>query len=144
MKRQQVHLVVEAKASPAAIYRLLKDGRTWVHWSDLDECLPEGLGASAEEQVGTVRASRRGRTRGWDRITELVPDRRLGYEHVKGLPVLDYVASVELVPSPSGTTIVWEASFAPRWPGTGGLLRRGVERFLGSCARGLAQHASTA
>ncbi len=141
MRRQKVQIVVESKASPAMLYGLLTDSRTWVDWSGLDECVPEGLAANGKERVGTVRASRRGRTRGWDRITELVPDQRLGYEHVKGLPVVDYVASVTLAPTAHGTTsIVWDAAFTPRWPGTGGALRRGVTEFLGTCARGLAEY----
>jgi hypothetical protein len=37
-----------------------------------------------------------------------------------------------------GTTIVWPASFRPRWIGTGVLYRRGIESFLGDCAQGLA------
>jgi Polyketide cyclase / dehydrase and lipid transport len=144
MSRQEVHIVVKSKASPSDIYRLLKDGRTWVDWSDLDECVPSGLAASGEEQVGTLRASRRGRTRGCDRVTELVPDHRLGYQNVNGLPVADYVASVDLTPGAEGTTITWDAAFTPRWAGTGAIIRRGVERFLGGCARGLAEYAETA
>ena len=144
MSRQEVHIVVKSKASPSDIYRLLKDGRTWVDWSDLDECVPSGLAASGEEQVGTLRASRRGRTRGCDRVTELVPDHRLGYQNVNGLPVADYVASVDLTPGADGTTITWDAAFTPRWAGTGAIIRRGVERFLGGCARGLAEYAETA
>jgi Polyketide cyclase / dehydrase and lipid transport len=139
VKRQHIHIVAESAATPAAIYRLLKDSRTWADWSDLDECVPSFLAPNGEEQVGTVRASRRGRTLGWDRITELVPDHRLGYEHVKGLPVSDYVATVTLDPKPNGTTtIVWDASFTPRWPGTGAMLSRAVTRFLSECACGLA------
>jgi hypothetical protein len=140
MKRQQIHVVVESPSSPAALYRLLADARTWPAWTDMDECVPEGIAVGEVEKVGTVRANRRGRTRGWDRITELVPDERLGYEHVKGLPVVGYIASVSLTPHPNGTTITWDVSFAPRYPGTGALLRRGVEGFLTSCAQGLAGH----
>ncbi len=141
-KRQQVRVVAESAASPAALYRLLADGPCWVAWSPLDECVSEGLGANGEEQVGTVRMNRRGRTRGWDRITELVPDRVLGYAHVKGLPVRDYTAAVTLTPmSDGGTTIVWLAGFVPRWPGTGALLHRRIETFLQECAQGLAGYA---
>jgi hypothetical protein len=143
MRRQEVHIVVESPASPEAVYDLLKDGRTWVDWSDLDECEPEGLAPGEPEQVGTIRASRRGRALGWDQVTELVPGERFGYEHVKGLPVVGYVASVDLTRHPGGTTITWHASFAPRLPGTGGVIRRGVAQFLGACANGLAEYAAT-
>jgi hypothetical protein len=142
LKRQQVRIVVDSAAPAFAIYRLLKDGRTWPDWSVLDECVPEGIPAGVEEQIGTLRISRRGRTRGEDRITELVPGRRFGYQHVKGLPVVDYEAFVDLTPKAGGgTEIVWEAAFVPRWPGTGAVLRRGIGKFLNACARGLAEHA---
>jgi len=141
VKRQEIHIDVESAAPAADLYRLLADARTWPAWASLDECVPEGLSPSGAEQVGTIRASRRGRTLGWDRVNELVPDQRLGYEHVKGLPVTDYLASVDLAPRPDGgTTITWQASFRPRWPGTGALLRRGIEQFLRQCAEGLAGH----
>jgi hypothetical protein len=142
-KRQQIRVVAQSAASPAALYRLLADGPSWVAWSTLDECVSEGLAPDGAEQVGTVRRNRRGRTRGWDRITELVPDRTLGYAHVKGLPVRDYTATVTLTPTADGgTTIVWLAGFTPRWLGTGRLLRRGIEDFLDECARGLAEYAA--
>jgi hypothetical protein len=145
VKRQEIHIVVQSAASSTDLYRLLADARSWPSWASVDECEPEGLSPSGDEEVGTVRATRRGRTLGWDRVTELVPDQRLGYEHVKGLPVRDYLASVSLTPLPdAGTTITWYASFVPRWPGTGGLLRRGIEGFLRECAEGLAAHAASA
>jgi hypothetical protein len=138
-KRQQIRIVAQSAAAPADLYRLLADGPSWVAWSPLDECEPEGLGPDGREQVGTVRMNRRGRTRGWDRITDLVPDRAFGYAHVRGLPVRDYTATVTLIPAAGdGTAITWSAEFEPKWPGTGGLLRHSIEQFLGECARGLA------
>jgi Polyketide cyclase / dehydrase and lipid transport len=146
-KRQRIRVTAESIAAPAELYRLLVDGPSWVDWSPLDECVPEGLGPDGREQVGTVRMDRRGRTRGWDRITELDPGRALGYAHLKGLPVRDYAATVTLTPIAGGgagggaaTLVAWSAEFEPRWPGTGRLLRRSIEQFLGQCARGLAAY----
>lgn len=142
MKVRTIHVEATSTATPAELYRLLADGRTWPDWADLEECEPEGVPPGTPEQVGTVRRNKRGRTVGFDRITELVPDRRLGYAHVKGLPVRDYRASVDLVPTADGsTTIVWEATFRPRIPGTGAVLQRGIGEFLAACADGLAQAA---
>ncbi len=141
-KRQQIHVVAESTSSPTELYRLLADGPSWVAWSPLDECRPEGLDAGGREQVGSVRMNRRGPTRGWDRITELDPDRAFRYAHVRGLPVRDYTATVTLRPiTTGGATITWSADFTPRWPGTGALLRRSIEEFLDQCARGLAAYA---
>jgi hypothetical protein len=138
--KQHIAAMARSAASGAEGYALLADGRSWVHWSPLDECEPEGV--SGFEQVGTVRVNRRGRTTGYDRVTELVPGRRFGYTLVEGLPVRDYVATIDLAPvADGGTTIAWSVTFAPRWPGTGGLLRRGIASFRDQCAHGLAAYA---
>lgn len=140
--RQTIRIVAGTPASPHVVYRLLADGPSWGAWSPMDECVPDGLAPNGAEQVGTVRMGRRGRTRGWDEVTELIPDRRLGYRHLRGLPVRDYVAGVTLDRLPEGgTSILWTAEFNPRWPGTGGLLLRNIRRFLGECTRGLATYA---
>jgi hypothetical protein len=139
LKVRTIRVEVSSPMPASELYRLLADGRTWPNWADLDVCEPEGVPVGTPEVVGTVRCNKRGRTVGFDRITELVPDRRFGYEHVKGLPVRDYVASIDLAPSPDGsTTITWQASFRPRIPGTGRTLQRGIEEFLTGCAQGLA------
>jgi hypothetical protein len=52
------------------------------------------------------------------------------------------MVAVDLQPTHDGTDISWRASFLPRIPGTGGLLERGLGRFLEQCARGLAAHAA--
>jgi hypothetical protein len=140
--RQKIRVTAESAASPAALYRLLADGPSWVAWSSMDECVPEGLGPAGEERVGTVRMNRRGRTRGWDRTTEMVPDHVFGYAHLKGLPVRDYTGTVTLTPTSGGTTIVWLVEFDPRWPGTGGLLHRRIATFIDECAQGLAAYAA--
>jgi len=56
--------------------------------------------------------------------------------------VRDYRARVELEPDGDGTTIRWQASFAPKLAGTGWLLQRGLRRFLDQCAQGLAEHSA--
>ena len=57
----------------------------------------------------------------------------------------DYVGEVVLERSPGGgTTIDWHSSFSTTSPpGTGWLVERGIAKFLGQCARGLAAHAAT-
>ena len=144
MRTLSVRVEAQSQASHFDVYQLLADARSWPAWSDLDECTPEDIAPGETERVGTIRRSRRGKTVGWDRTTVLEPGRTFGYQHVKGLPVRDYVAAVELTPNPDGTTrISWRADFRPRIPGTGAILRRGIEQFLSNCVRGLADHAST-
>ena len=66
-----------------------------------------------------------------------MPDRRFEYRQLKGVPIHDHVASVELEPAEGGTRIVWNESFNTRMPGLAGFLRW----FMGRCAKGLAKRA---
>jgi uncharacterized protein YndB with AHSA1/START domain len=140
MRRRHIEVMQHSEAAPASLFALLIDGETWPRWSPIEAFELERTGDPPPEGVGAIRIFRRGRTTGRDEIVEVVPDRRLGYRSLSGLPVRDYRAHVVLEPDGNGTTIRWEASFSPKLPGTGRLLERGLRRFLEQCARGLAEH----
>ena len=71
----------------------------------------------------------------------LEPPRRLEYELVSGLPIRDYRAEVTLTPSAGGTEIRWHSRFNAKLPGSGGLARRALQRFIEQTAEGLAREA---
>ena len=142
MGRRHIAETNHSTASPDAVFALLVDGNTWPQWSPIESFELERAGEPPPEGVGAIRVFRRGRTTGRDQIVEIVPGRRFGYVSLSGLPVRDYRAHVDLEPDGDGTTIRWQASFAPKVVGTGWLLERGLRRFLGECARGLAEHAA--
>src|SRR5436190_184301 len=141
MKRRDVKVTVRTEASPETVYGLLVDGSTWTRWSPVDSVELEGVGSPPPEGVGAVRVLRRGRTTGRDEILELVPGRRFKYASRSSLPVRDYVGDVTLEGAPDGGTVIdWHSSFFPTSPpGTGWLVQLGIRRFLGQCARGLAE-----
>ena len=41
-----------------------------------------------------------------------------------------------------GTEIRWVSQFDPKYPGTGGLVRRGLDKFIAENVNGLASYAS--
>jgi uncharacterized protein YndB with AHSA1/START domain len=141
MRRRHIQVTQHSAAAPATVFALLVDGNTWPRWSPIEAFELERTGDPPPEGVGAIRIFRRGRTTGRDEIVEVVPDRRLGYRSLSGLPVRDYRAHVDLEADGDGTAIRWEASFAPKVAGAGWLLERGLRRFLEQCARGLAEHA---
>ncbi|MFL6241439.1 MAG: SRPBCC family protein, partial [Acidimicrobiia bacterium] len=102
----------------------------------------ERAGDPPPEGVGAIRVFRRGKTTGRDQIVEIVPGRRFAYVSLSGLPVRDYRAHIDLEPDGAGTTIRWQASFAPKVVGTGWLLERGLRSFLGECAAGVAKRSA--
>ncbi len=54
----------------------------------------------------------------------------------------DYRGEVDLEPGPDGTVIHWRASFEPKIPLTGPILRRGLTGFLREMTQGLAAGAA--
>ena len=143
MGRQDIRERAHSSAPPAAVYALLRDGATWPTWSPLGSFELQQEGRDGGESLDAIRVFRTGRTTSVERIAELVPDRRFSYELVSGLPIRGYRADVDLSPAPDGgTDIQWHSSFTAKVPGTGGLIRRSLGRFIGRCVEGLAAHAA--
>lgn len=144
MRRYVVEKSARSSADPSEVYRLLRDGTTWPHWSTIDTFELEREGDGEPEGVGAVRVFVSGRTRGRDEITGFAQDRQFRYNHLDGLPVRDYRGVVDLVPREAGTDITWTVSFGAKYFGTGWLLQRFLGRFLQRCVDGLARHAAAA
>ena len=143
MKRQRIEHHATAVADTATVYALLRDGATWPTWSPIDSFRLERPGADEPEGIGAVRELVNGRITGHDTIVELVQDRRFSYTHVSNLPIKNYRADVDLTPAGDGTAIRWVSAFDPKLPGTGALLRRGLDGFVSKLVTGLAEHASS-
>jgi hypothetical protein len=142
MRRRHIDVEAVSEADPGTIYRLLADGSTWPSWSPIESFELEAEGDP--EGVGAIRVFRLGRTTGRDQVLELVPDRRVRYATLSGVPVREYVGTVDLEPLDDGRTrIHWQSSFFPKVRGTGALVERTIRRFLQGCATGLAEYTST-
>lgn len=124
-------------AAPGPLYAKLCDASSWPQWSPIERAVIEQP-AEGGDIVGEVRRFETGRIRSREQIVEAVPDRRISYILLSGLPLLDYRADVELTPHGEGTAITWRSSFRPARPGTGWLYRLILRRFLQRMAEGLA------
>jgi hypothetical protein len=142
MGRQRIEHHATTFAAPATVYALLRDGATWPLWSPIETFALERPGDTDPEGIGAIRVFGSGRVTGRDTIVELVPDRRLAYTHESNLPVRDYRGEIDLAPVAGGTEIRWVSTFEPKWPGTGALLRRALDRFITRCTDGLAARAT--
>lgn len=138
-----IDIRAHSAAAPATVYALLVDGATWPDWSPMDSFSLERPGDDGGESVGAIRVFRTGRSVSREQLVELVPDRRLSYALLSGLPLRDYRADVDLVAAGEGTTIRWHSRFQPKLPGTGWLFRWALRRFIQRCADGLAAYAVT-
>jgi uncharacterized protein YndB with AHSA1/START domain len=133
----EVDVIRSSTASCEQLFELLAEAETWTEWAGYDEAsIVSGSG------VGEVRFLRSARVMTVERITALEPPRRLAYELVSGLPVVDFTAVVTLSRLSDGTSqIRWRARFKPAIPTTGRLIRSRLEGILSAAADGLARTA---
>jgi hypothetical protein len=139
MVQQVIEQTVTSAADPAAVYGLLADGSTWPEWSPIGsfELLEPGDGVP--EGLGAVRLFTTGRIKSRERVVERRPNEAFSYVLEKGLPLADYVAVITLSPSgPASTTIHWRSTFRAKVPGTGGIYRRQLDKFIQKTVEGLA------
>ncbi len=135
MARTQVEATSRSAAPPETVWALLAHRPGWPEWSPLGRYEP---GEGDEGTVGSVCTFVTNGIRSKERLVELVPQRRLSYVLVSGLPMRDYRADVDLSPDGSGTVIRWASSFEPKIPGTGWLFRGLMSRVLTQITASLA------
>jgi uncharacterized protein YndB with AHSA1/START domain len=139
---QRISVTARSTADVATVYRLLADSSGWPTWSPLETYELERPGATSPCGLGAIRVYRTGRYTSREEIVELVPDRRLSYTLLSGLPLRGYRADVDISPDGDGTVIHWRSRFTAAVPGTGWLYRLSLGRFIQRCADGLAAHAA--
>lgn len=148
-RKQVIDVVVATSADPSTVYAILRDGASWPEFSPLDsfELVRPGDDGLPGEGVGARRTFRTkqaiGTVVGLEEVVVAEPDRRFGYVLLAGLPLRDYVATVELTPTAGGgTSIHWTSTFSAKVPGTGWLFRRNLGDFIRRTVEGLGAYAA--
>jgi uncharacterized protein YndB with AHSA1/START domain len=147
MGHKQIEVRQVIPAPPAVVFATLLDRSGWPAWSGHDAFEPVQPGTAGPYDVGSVGLLRSGRRVMREQIVEVVPDRRIGYTLLAGLPLRPYRADFDLTPVGEGTEVRWRASFdAP--PGFGWIyvaaLRRFTRRLLDGLARQVRDGAAAA
>jgi hypothetical protein len=138
MAQQVIDETVTTTADPASVYALLADGATWPEWSPIGSFELIEPGAGTPEGLGAVRLFTTGRHKSRERVVTCRPGEAFAYELEQGLPLRDYRAVITLTPHPGGTTINWRSTFSAKVPGTGGIYRRELGKFIRQTVEGLA------
>ena len=141
-KRHEIDRRAHTTASPAAVYAMLLDRPTWPTWSPLDGFQHETDGDSGPNSLGAIGTFSTGRKRSREEIVELIPDRRLSYTLLSGLPLQGYRADIDITPDEQGCTIRWQSTFGAR-PGSGWIYRLVLGTFIQRMVDGLATAAAT-
>lgn len=138
MVEQVIEETVTTRADAASVYALLADGSTWPEWSPIGSFELIEPGEGSPEGLGAVRLFTTGRHRSRERVVICEPGRVFAYELERGLPLRDYRAVVTLTPTVGGTTVSWRSTFRAKLPGTGGIYRRELGKFIRQTVLGLA------
>jgi len=141
-KEIDVRRVIPAR--PAAVFATLLDRSSWPGWSGPQSFKPVRPGAAGPYDVGSIGLLRSGRRRVMrEEILEVVPDRRIGYTLLAGLPLRNYRADFDLTPTHEGTEVRWHSRFdAP--PGFGWIYVAALRRFTTRMLEGLSRRVGQA
>ena len=138
MASQDIDIRSTASATPAQVWQLLGDSRTWPDWTPIESAqISRGAGG-----VGEVRTFRTGRVTVEEEVVERRAPERLSYVLIGGLAVRDYRADIDLSPTGAGTEIRWHTTFEAKVPGSGWLYRRALAKATQAFVDGLVAHAA--
>jgi hypothetical protein len=138
---QVIDAKAHSRAPREAVWNILADAANWSKWGPWTKSELEREGSPAPGGVGSVKRLARGRLALREEVTEFEPPSRYGYRLLSGLPVRDYRAQVTLSDAADGTDIAWHSEFDARFPGTGGLVRRSLQRAITDVAKRVAAEA---
>ncbi len=138
MASQDIDIHSTTTATPAQVWRLLGDSRTWPSWTPIEAAsILERAGS-----VGEVRTFRTGRVTVKEEIVERHELKRLSYILLDGLAVRAYRADIDVSVEGATTKIRWHTTFKAKVPGSGWLYRRALHKATQSFVDGLVVHAA--
>jgi Polyketide cyclase / dehydrase and lipid transport len=128
-------------ASRDVVWSILADGGRWSDWGPWSSSELEREGSPPPAGLGSIKRLVRGRRTIREEVTAFEAPSRYAYRLVSGLPARNYHAVVTLSDAAGGTDIHWHSEFDAKCPGTGGLVRRALERAVVDVASRLAAEA---
>ena len=141
-ERIQVQASTVSSAQPDEIYALLVNSATYPLWSMIRYYESLRSGRESLHDVGAVRLFKTNAiTVMREEVTDVAPNERVGYTLLSGFPLLDYRSQTTLEKTTSGTRIIWESSFYPKYPLTAWYWRRLMTWVLRKLVKSLSETA---
>lgn len=140
MPLQDIDIRATTDATPAQLWSLLGDSQSWPRWTAIDAA--KILEPAGPDGLGEVRSFTTGRYTVEEEIVERREPSRLSYVLLAGLPLRDYRAEIDVVPTGGQTEIRWHTTFNAKVPGTGWLYRRALDKATREFVDGLIAEAS--
>lgn len=132
-----------ARVQPKALFELLDDATGWPRWSAIGSVSFERPEDEAAQIVGAQRVFTTALLRLREQIIVRVPDCRIEYALLSGLPLDEYVGRIELKPLSIGTKLTWSATFRVRRVGTRWFWKLAIGMIIASASRDAIRAAET-
>ena len=151
-RSQSFSVTKVAHAPRDKVWELVSDGAGWKSWAGVLKSSLEREGDPPPDGVGAIRRLGPPPFGSREEVVVWEPPTHLGYVILSGIPVRNYRADIKLSETPpkdgervtAGVTTVieWSATFDPKLPGTGALLRVGLKALISRFASRAARHAT--
>jgi hypothetical protein len=142
--RWSVETSAHSSAPVSEVWPLIGEAHRWKAWSFLTRSDIIRVGDPAPDGVGAVRRFTRHGIGSTEQVVAWEPPHHLGYTILSGFPVRHYRADVTLAAENDGTLVSWSATFDPKIPGTGRIMRAVTRRMLRGFAVAAAGYAEGA
>ncbi len=129
---QRIQLSRRIAAPPEPVWERFTDHARLAEWAGLKEVVLRQQGYPPPNGLGAIRVIRQAGLAVQEEITIFEPPRRMGYRLTAGAPIRQHRGEVTFERDGEATLVTWRVEFLPWLPGTGGLLRRLLERQLGA------------
>jgi uncharacterized protein YndB with AHSA1/START domain len=129
----------QVAAPPETVFEVLTDHRGYAKITPLRKAELEREGEPVPDGVGAIRRLTAVGPPMREEVLAYEPATRFSYKLLSGLPVRDHVGTVELIPTGSGTKVVYAVRTTPTLPLVGGAflvgMKFGIKQLLGGVAK---------
>lgn len=112
------------------VWEVLSDHRGYATWAGVDTAVLERAGNDDPNGVGALRHLRKGPVSIREEVVACEKPTSFSYTVVSGPPVRDYLGTVTLSASGSGTRVHWTVRFEPKIPFAGPLMKPVVRKVI--------------
>jgi uncharacterized protein YndB with AHSA1/START domain len=121
------------------VFHRYTDHEGWTRWAGFGRVTLVREGAPDRNGLGSVRAFQAAPGLR-EEVTRWEPPGRMEYKVVAGpVPMSDHLGEVMFESDGKGTRVTWRVSFQPGVPGTGWVMRRGLDFIFNKALDGLAK-----
>lgn len=138
-KSRYIEVSVHTSAPIEVVWRVLYRSDRYAEWGPWATTAIERDGTLDRFGPGCIRSLRLGNRRIREEIVSCTPGSQIVYRLLSGIPVQDYIGTVTLERSGTGTTVHWSSVFRPTIWLTGALLEHMLATIVEAVASRLCE-----